>query len=55
MVQLRVEKWCRLAARVCAEAPFVAADLCLARSSKRQKQQALRRAGGPDEVMLKKT
>jgi hypothetical protein len=47
--------WGRLAAAWRPETPFVTADFCRVQRSKRQKQQALRRAGGPDELMLKKT
>jgi hypothetical protein len=54
-VQPTVAVWGRLAAVRRTETPFAIGDFCQAPRCNRQKQQALRRAGGPEELMLKKT
>jgi hypothetical protein len=48
----RFEAACRR--RDAPKCPFGSAGFCRVQRSKRQKQQALRRAGGLDELMLKK-
>jgi hypothetical protein len=55
MVQAGVAVRGRLAAKWRAETGFLTAGFCPEQSSKRQKHQALRLAGGPDQLLLKKT